>query len=70
MNIPEKPIVDSIPDKMSRKINSLAAERIISYGNKFTVDELIAFFWKGFLALKNVKEKEGDLCQKKHLEQK
>lgn len=64
MNIPEKPPIDSIPDKMSRKINSLAAEHILKNGFSITSDELIHFFWKGFLALKNVKE-QGDLCQKK-----
>ena len=64
MNIGEKPLIDSIPDKMSRKINSLAAEHILTKGMSITSDELIHFFWKGFLALKEVKEKEGDLCQK------
>lgn len=63
MNIGEKPLIDSIPDKMSRKINNLAAEQILKNGMGITVDELVHFFWKGFLALKDIKEK-GDLCQK------
>lgn len=58
MNIAEKPEIGSIPDKMSRKINSLAAEQILKNGMGITVDELINFFWKGFLALKNIKEGE------------
>jgi len=63
MNIGEKPPVGSIPDKMSRKIDSLAAEHILKNGMAITSDELIAFFWRGFLALKDVKEKAGGLCQ-------